>query len=63
LRGAALQAKLATIIFLLAALSNNTLSSKTPEMTMIVVLLLAYGAPAGQRRHEGSRVPTLAVRA
>lgn len=56
LTGTPLQAKLATIIFLLAALSNNTLSSKTPEMTMIVVLLLAYGAPTRpyQQRYRSS---------
>lgn len=42
LRGTPLQAWIATITFLLAALSNNALSSKTPEIAMIVVLLLAY---------------------
>jgi hypothetical protein len=46
LRGASLQAWIATITFLLAALSNNALSSKTPEIAMIVVLLLAYRNPA-----------------
>jgi hypothetical protein len=51
LRGAPLQAKLATVTFLLAALSNNTMSSKTPEMTMIVVLLLAYGAASRPRQY------------
>ncbi|MER8529434.1 VpsF family polysaccharide biosynthesis protein [Mesorhizobium sp. M0814] len=42
LRGAPLPARIGTITFLLAALSNNALSSKTPDMTIIVVLLLAY---------------------
>jgi hypothetical protein len=42
LRSAPLPAWIGTITFLLAALSNNTMSSKTPELTMIVVLLLAY---------------------
>ncbi|CCV14293.1 VpsF family polysaccharide biosynthesis protein [Mesorhizobium sp. STM 4661] len=42
LRGAPLPAWIGTITFLLAALSNNALSSKTPEMAIIVVLLLAY---------------------
>jgi hypothetical protein len=42
LRGAPLPAWIATMTFLAAALSNNALSSKTPEMIMIVVLLLAY---------------------
>ncbi|MCV3231991.1 VpsF family polysaccharide biosynthesis protein [Mesorhizobium sp. YC-39] len=45
LRGAPLPAWIGTITFLLAALSNNALSSKTPEMTIIVVLLLAYRNP------------------
>ena len=42
LRGAPLPAIIATVTFMLAALSNNTFSSKTPELTMIFVLLLAY---------------------
>jgi len=42
LRGAPLPAIIATVTFVLAALSNNTFSSKTPELTMIFVLLLAY---------------------
>lgn len=44
LRGAPLPAWIATVTFLAAALSNNALSSKTPEMIMITVLLLAYKA-------------------
>ena len=31
-----------TAVFLAAALSNNTLSSKTPVVTMLIVLLVAY---------------------
>jgi hypothetical protein len=46
LGGAPLPAWIATITFLLAALSNNALSSKTPEMVLITVLLLAYKGPA-----------------
>ncbi|MCF6113442.1 VpsF family polysaccharide biosynthesis protein [Mesorhizobium muleiense] len=42
LRGAPLPAWIGTMTFLLAALSNNALSSKSPEITIIVVLLLAY---------------------
>jgi hypothetical protein len=42
LRGMPVPAWIGTIVFLLAALSNNTLSSKTPEILMLVVLLLAY---------------------
>jgi hypothetical protein len=42
LRRAPLPGRIATVTFLLAAMSNNTFSSKTPELTMIVVLLLAY---------------------
>jgi len=34
-----------TITFVLAMLSNNTFSSKTPVIAMIVVLLIAYSAP------------------
>lgn len=42
LRGAPLAAWVGTIIFIIAALSNNTLSSKTPEIAMLFVLLIAY---------------------
>ncbi|MER8578286.1 VpsF family polysaccharide biosynthesis protein [Mesorhizobium sp. M1423] len=42
LRGAPLPAWIGIITFLLAALSNNALSSKSPEIAIIVVLLLAY---------------------
>ncbi|GLS38604.1 hypothetical protein GCM10010869_41990 [Mesorhizobium tianshanense] len=42
LRAAPLPAWVGTMTFLLAALSNNALSSKSPEITIIVVLLLAY---------------------
>lgn len=45
LRAAPLPAWIATITYLLAALSNNALSSKTPEVAIIVVLLLAYRNP------------------
>jgi len=43
LRHAPIAAWIGTITFLLAAMTNNTLSSKTPEIAMLVVLLLAYG--------------------
>lgn len=55
LRGAPLPAIIATVTFLLAALSNNTFSSKTPELTMIFVLLLAY------RKTPRSDVPQSAL--
>ncbi|TIR28624.1 MAG: hypothetical protein E5X64_17740, partial [Mesorhizobium sp.] len=42
LRAAPLPAWIGTMTFLLAALSNNALSSKSPEIAIIVVLLLAY---------------------
>jgi hypothetical protein len=45
LRDAQRQALIATIIFFLAALSNNALSTKTPIIAIIVVLLIAYAAP------------------
>lgn len=45
LRGAPMPAWIGTLTFLLASLSNNALSSKTPEITIIVVLLLAYRNP------------------
>ena len=57
LRHAPLQAWIATITFLLAALSNNALSSKTPEMTMIVVLLIAFSSQAKQAERPPSTVP------
>lgn len=51
LRHAPLPAWIGTITFLLAALSNNTLSAKTPVVMIIVVLILAYGAsPAAKPR-------------
>lgn len=56
LRGAPLPAWVGTITYLLAALSNNALSSKTPEITMIVVLLLAYKKPSdGMPTREPAR--------
>lgn len=45
LRGAPLAAWIGTATFLLAALSNNTLSGKQPIMTIVFVLLLAFGLP------------------
>ncbi len=45
LRGAAFPAKLGAMIFLLAALSNNALSSKTPVVAITLVLILAYARP------------------
>ncbi|QQR37120.1 hypothetical protein JI749_05760 [Devosia oryziradicis] len=45
LRGAPLAAWIGTATFLLAALSNNTLSGKQPIMTIVFVLLLAFGTP------------------
>lgn len=49
LRGAPLAAWIATATFLLAALSNNTLSGKQPIITMVFVLLLAFGLPRRDR--------------
>ncbi|WP_054309663.1 VpsF family polysaccharide biosynthesis protein [Mesorhizobium sp. 1M-11] len=40
-----LPAKVATAVFLLASLSNNALSSKTPDVTILVVLLIASRKP------------------
>lgn len=48
-RGTPLAAKVATGLFLLVSLSNNALSSKTPEITIIVVLLLASRVPSNIR--------------
>ncbi len=45
LRRAPLAAWIGTATFLLAALSNNTLSAKQPMMTIVVVLLLALAIP------------------
>jgi hypothetical protein len=47
LRGAPLAAWIGTITFIIAALSNNTLSSKTPEIAMLFVLLIAYRSRPG----------------
>ena len=46
LRAAPLPAWVGTMTFVIAGLSNNTFSSKTPEIAMVVVLLLAFGNPA-----------------
>jgi hypothetical protein len=48
LTGATLPVRLATAVFFLAALSNNTLSSKTSLLAVIVVLIL--GAEAASRQ-------------
>ena len=45
LRGAPLAAWIGTATFVLAALSNNTLSAKQPMMTIMFVLLLALAIP------------------
>ncbi|MBU1307442.1 MAG: VpsF family polysaccharide biosynthesis protein [Alphaproteobacteria bacterium] len=50
LRGAPLAAWIGTITFLLAALSNNTLSSKEPVVTTVFVLLLAVGTQRQVKR-------------
>lgn len=50
LRDAPLAARLGTVIFLLAALSNNTLSAKQPVITIVVVLLLAFRTQARPRQ-------------
>jgi hypothetical protein len=49
LRGAPLAAWIGTATFLLAALSNNTLSGKQPIMTIVFVLLLALALPRQSR--------------
>jgi len=45
LRGAPLVAWIATGTFLLAALSNNTMSAKQPVLTVVFILLIAFGIP------------------
>ena len=45
LRDAPVPAWTAVISFLLVSLSNNALSSKTPELLIVTVLLLAFTAP------------------
>lgn len=54
LAGQATAASIATLAFFVAALSNNTLSTKTPVLTMIIVLLIGLArqpkpAPAETR--------------
>lgn len=53
LRGAPMPVWIGTITFLLASLSNNTLSAKTPVVMMIVVLILAYNPSAGSASIRG----------
>lgn len=50
LRGAPLASWIATWTFLLAALSNNTLSSKEPVVTTVFVLLLALSPRQSERQ-------------
>lgn len=49
LKGGPMAAWIGTLAFLAAALSNNTLSSKTPVVAMVVVLLVAYAIPKARR--------------
>jgi hypothetical protein len=60
LRYAAFPAKLGATIFLLAALSNNALSSKTPVVAIALVLILAYARPGvpTARARQPERPPT-----
>ena len=53
-KGAPLAAWIGTISFLLASLSNNTMSSKTPVVAILVVLLVAYGIPKTRHAHDDS---------
>jgi len=53
-KDAPLAAWIGTAAFLLTSLSNNTLSSKTPVVTMIVVLLVAYAIP--KSRHASDKI-------
>lgn len=60
LRHADFGARIGVVATLLAALSNNTLSSKTPMVMMMIVLVLAYnsngiGAAVGQDRAPSGR--------
>ena len=52
LREAPLAARVGSVVFLLAALSNNTLSAKQPVITIIFVLLLAFGAQSRPARSD-----------
>jgi len=52
IKGAPMAAWIGTAAFLAASLSNNTLSGKTPVVTLIVVLLAAYAIPASRHNPE-----------
>ncbi|CAM5538684.1 hypothetical protein MAUB1S_08997 [Mycolicibacterium aubagnense] len=54
LRGAAMPAWIGTMTYLLASLSNNALTSKTPDIAMLVVLLLAYRNPLARTSSAAS---------
>lgn len=54
LRGVELPARIGTMTFLIASLSNNALSSKAPSITMIVMLLLAYSNPWASKAPSAS---------
>lgn len=43
-----------TGVFLAAALSNNTLSSKTPVVTLFVVMILAFGGVVSAQRRDAA---------
>ena len=55
LRGAPMAAWFGTGVFFLAVLSNNMLATKTPVVTLIVVLLLAFNGTAKSR--TASKIP------
>jgi len=63
LRHAGLAAWIGVAGTLLAALSNNTLSSKTPVVLMMMVLVMAYNSNRPERRAKTSTAPATSVAA
>ena len=55
--GASLAAWIGTATFLVTALSNNALSSKAPDITILVVLLLAFRTESNDLQHIARQVP------
>ena len=54
LQGARRPAVIATVTYLIVSLSNNALSTKSPDLLILTVLLLAFAAPP---QREAERLP------
>ncbi|MEO9231390.1 MAG: VpsF family polysaccharide biosynthesis protein [Devosia sp.] len=62
LMGVARPAHIATIIYVIISLSNNAFSTKTPEMLILTVLLLAFVSPYPAKESAGAQPAQTAER-